>query len=304
MIKVDALTRSYGSHRGVENISFQLDSGQVVGLLGPNGAGKSTTIKVLTTHLYPSAGSVSIFGFDVYKEAFEIRRILGYLPEQAPLYREMIVRDFLKMVGRLKDLQGTSLRKALDRVVAQCRLEEVYTRPIDELSRGFRQRVGLAQALLNNPRFLVLDEPTTGLDPNQVIEMRSLILEIGKTSTVLLSSHILSEVEILCQRVLIIDQGKLVADEDAATLRQTSRVRLEFRSSKTKIRQSLKAYGELVFFETRSEDTTGVEISGAGLNFREKLVRHLIREDLYPLVIGEGEHELETVFSRLTGGRR
>lgn len=304
MILVDNLTRSYGRHRGVQDVSFRLEPGQVTGVLGPNGAGKSTTIKVLTTHLLPTAGRVEIFGHDVTRDPLAVRSLLGYLPEQAPLYNDMRVDDFLKTVGELRGLDATQLKGALDRVVGQCALRDVLHRPIDQLSRGYRQRTGLAQALIHNPRFLVLDEPTSGLDPNQVVEMRELIREIGRHNTVLFSSHILSEVEALCDRVLILDQGRLIADAAPGDLRRTDSVRVTIRGARETIAAALAPFGAPSLNGPDGEGAWTAEVDGGDLESREKLVAHLVEKGLPPVSVGEGAHELETVFAQLTRGHR
>jgi ABC-2 type transport system ATP-binding protein len=211
MIEVRDLTRRYGSLVAVDGVSFQARPGHVVGLLGPNGAGKTTIMKVLTGYHFPDEGSVSINGFDVVADPAGAKRELGYLPENAPLYDELTVNEYLQFVSGARDLAGQSGRQALTRVVDLCDLQSVLLRPISELSKGFRQRVGLAQALIHDPDVVILDEPTTGLDPNQIQEVRRVIRELGREKTVLLSTHILREVEALCEEVLILDRGRIAA---------------------------------------------------------------------------------------------
>jgi ABC-2 type transport system ATP-binding protein len=218
VIEVHALTQRYGSYEAVADVSFSLAAGEVVGFLGPNGAGKTTTLKVIASYLAPSAGRVVVGGSDVASDPIGVRKCLGYLAERCPLYDEMLVSEFLEWAGQVRELSRPERRLARDRVVERCRLEEVVGRPISDLSKGYRQRVGLAQALLHEPRILVLDEPTSGLDPNQVVEMRALVRELGEERTVLFSSHVLSEVEATCERVVVIHQGRLVADDRVAAL--------------------------------------------------------------------------------------
>lgn len=213
VIEVDALRRSYGSFEALRGVSFAVEKGEIVGLLGPNGAGKSTTMKVLTGYLAPTGGSARICGHDVLAAPLAVRACLGYLPEGAPLYGEMQVRDYLAFVGEVRGLAPSTCARAIERVAEQCGLRERLSQRIGTLSRGYRQRVGLAQALVHSPPILILDEPTTGLDPNQIVEIRSLIREVGATRTVILSTHILSEVQVTCDRVLVIHEGRLVADE-------------------------------------------------------------------------------------------
>lgn len=220
MIEVESLTQRYGSYEAVRDVSFAVGRGEVVGFLGPNGAGKSTTLKVIASFLAPSAGRVAVGGFDVASDPLSVRATLGYLPEHCPLYDEMLVTGLLDFVGQVRGLTRDERRAATGRVVARCRLEEVAERAVSDLSKGYRQRLGLAQALLHDPPVLVLDEPTSGLDPNQVLEMRSLVAELGEKRTVLFSSHVLSEVEATCERVVVIHQGRVVADDRVKALRE------------------------------------------------------------------------------------
>jgi len=218
MIKVDQLTKNYGSHRAVDNISFEVKSGEVLGFLGPNGAGKTTTMKILTCFLAPTSGSAQVAGFDVTDDSLAVRQKIGYLPEDTPLYRDMLVFDYLVFVADIRNLAKDRQREKIKDIAAVCGIATHLGRPIGELSRGYRQRVGLAQAMLHDPEILILDEPTSGLDPNQIVEIRSLIKEIGKEKTVILSTHILPEVQATCSRVVIISAGKLVADGTPAEL--------------------------------------------------------------------------------------
>ncbi|QDU67028.1 ATP-binding cassette domain-containing protein [Engelhardtia mirabilis] len=213
MIRVSGLTKSYGAHRALAGVDFEIEAGEVVGFLGPNGAGKSTTMRILTGVLRPDEGQVNVAGRDVLREPLQARRQVGYLPEHTPLYRRMRVGDYLEFVGQVHGLARRERRAAIARVHGQCSLEGTLRRRIDELSKGYRQRVGLAQALLSDPAVLVLDEPTSGLDPNEVARLRALIAELGQTKTVLLSTHVLPEVEEVCSRVLILAGGRLVADD-------------------------------------------------------------------------------------------
>jgi ABC-2 type transport system ATP-binding protein len=212
MIKVDELTKDYGAHRAVDHISFEVRAGEVLGFLGPNGAGKTTTMKILTCFLAPTDGAAQVAGFDVTDESLKVREKIGYLPEDTPLYKDMLVAEYLGFVAQLRGVD-TSRRAAKIRDIAGlCGIRGHLGRTIGELSRGYRQRVGLAQAMIHDPEILILDEPTSGLDPNQIVEIRSLIKEIGRQKTVILSTHILPEVQATCSRVVIIAGGKLVAD--------------------------------------------------------------------------------------------
>ncbi|GAB4398213.1 MAG: gliding motility-associated ABC transporter ATP-binding subunit GldA [Microscillaceae bacterium] len=218
-VKVSALTKVYGRQKAVDNISFEAHTGEIVGFLGPNGAGKSTTMKIATGYLSPTSGSIEVCGYDVVSQSMLVRRQIGYLPEHNPLYLDMYVREYLSFMGRLHKIRGAQLKKQLAEVMERCGLEPERNKKIGQLSKGYRQRVGLAQALLPDPPVLILDEPTTGLDPNQIIEIRQLIKEMGQAKTVIFSTHILPEVQAICQRVVVIHQGKIVADSPIAQLK-------------------------------------------------------------------------------------
>jgi gliding motility-associated transport system ATP-binding protein len=218
MIHVENLSKDYGQVQAVRGVSFDVPRGQVLGFLGPNGAGKSTTMKILTGFLTATGGTASIAGFDVATQSLEVRRKVGYLPESNPLYMEMRVDDYLRFVAEIRGIKASNRKTEIDRVVDACGLGLVYKKDIDELSKGYKQRVGLAQAMIHDPEVLILDEPTSGLDPNQIIEIRDLIRHLGTQRTVILSTHILQEVEAACDRILIISQGQLVADGSSADL--------------------------------------------------------------------------------------
>lgn len=211
MISVQKVSKSYGALKAVDDISFEIQKGEVVGFLGPNGAGKSTTMRMLVGYLPPSVGRIEINGVDVQRDPIGCQKKIGYLPESAALYDELPVLDFLKFVANLRGLSGVNFKQRLEAVASSCQLFDVLGQKISTLSKGFRQRVGLAQALIHDPDILILDEPTVGLDPNQIREIRDLIKKIGREKTILLSTHILPEVSAMCQRVLIIKKGKLVA---------------------------------------------------------------------------------------------
>ena len=211
MIEADSLVMRYGPFEAVKGVSFSIERGQVVGLLGPNGAGKTSVMRILTCYHFPSAGTARVDSFDVNSEPRRVRQSVGYLPEHAPLYEEMKVREYLSFIADARGLSGTLRAERIALVVDSCGLAEVFSRRIGRLSKGYRQRVGLAQAILHDPAVLVLDEPTSGLDPNQIQEIRALITSLGKEKTVLLSTHILQEVEALCRNVLIMNAGRLVA---------------------------------------------------------------------------------------------
>lgn len=218
MIEVQHLTKTYGSITAVDDVSFRVATGEAAGFLGPNGAGKTTTMRILTGFMPATSGTVTIEGFDVFRDSFEVRRRIGYLPETPPLYLEMTVRSYLRHVGRLKALPGKAIAGAADRVIEECGLEQVAGRLCGHLSKGYRQRVGLAQALIHQPAVLILDEPTVGLDPAQIIEIRSLIRGLAAERTVILSTHILPEVQQICQKVVLINAGRIALEADIAEL--------------------------------------------------------------------------------------
>lgn len=211
MITVEHLTKCYGDFTAVSDLSFEIEEGHVYGFLGPNGAGKSTTMNIMTGCLSPTKGRIRINGHDIFEEPEQAKRMMGYLPEQPPLYMNETPAEYLRFVGEAKGLKGCELQRQIEEVSGQTKIEQVKDRLISALSKGYRQRVGIAQALLGNPKVIILDEPTVGLDPIQIIEIRDMIKQLGENHTVILSSHILSEVQAICEKVLIISQGKLVA---------------------------------------------------------------------------------------------
>ena len=233
MIVANNLTKDYGSFRAVDSVSFTIGKGEVLGFLGPNGAGKSTTMKMVTGFLKPSSGSASVGGYDIIENPIAAKRLLGYLPESGPLYHEMTVLEFLNFISDIRGLSGTEGDKAIHRVFSVCNLEGVRNQTIETLSKGYRQRVGLAQAILHDPECMILDEPTDGLDPNQKKEVRDLIASMADEKSIILSTHILEEVEAMCTRVIVIAAGKLVVDEKPTDLlrrhplHNVCRVRLE-----------------------------------------------------------------------------
>jgi ABC-2 type transport system ATP-binding protein len=212
MIEVRDLTKRYGDLVAVQGVSFTAATGQIVGFLGPNGAGKTTTMRMITGYLPASAGTAKVAGYDIFEQSAEVRKRIGYLPENPPLYNDMTTRSYLDFVGRIKGVPKRELGAAIDRVVDRCGLSAVYKRVLGHLSKGFRQRVGLAQALINEPAVLVLDEPTIGLDPRQIIDIRNLIRELAGDRTVILSTHILPEVAQLCEKVVIINEGRIAVE--------------------------------------------------------------------------------------------
>ena len=223
MIKAQNLTMHYGPVVALNNVSFKVNQGEIVGLLGPNGAGKSTTMKILTTYLYPTKGTATVGGVDVLQDPLSVRKAIGYLPEVLPLYMDMEVRSYLTFVAKARGLGGAKLRERTDEVLEECGLRPMYRKVVRELSKGYRQRTALAQALIHDPDIIILDEPTSGLDPHQIVEIRRLIRRLAHGKTVILSTHILQEVEATADRIVIINQGRIVGDGTIAELRDATK---------------------------------------------------------------------------------
>ncbi len=218
MIKVEGLTKRYGDVTAIEDLSFQVEKGEIVGFLGPNGAGKTTTMRIITGFLPSTDGTVRVSGHDIFEKPMEVKRRIGYLPEHPPVYADMTVAGYLKFVAKIKGIPRSARADAIDRMVVNCGLKEVRKKIIGKLSKGYRQRVGLAQAMIHDPEVLILDEPTIGLDPKQIIEIRELVKSLAGEQTIILSTHILPEVTMICQRCLIIDRGRIVADDSLEAL--------------------------------------------------------------------------------------
>ena len=258
MIEVESLSKSYGPREAIKNLSFQIEKGEVVGFLGPNGAGKSTTMNILSCIMPASSGTAKICGFDIFEQSLEIRKLIGYLPETPPLYSDMVVTDFLAFASRLRNISSKETPLAVERVIEQCSLKEVKNRIIGRLSKGYQQRVGIAQALVHNPDILILDEPTIGLDPIQIIEIRKLIQDLASSHTIILSSHILPEITQICKRVIIISDGEIAAVDslEALTtrLRKGERLILKLRHSNNETIGKLRTLKKI---NTVIEDQTG-----------------------------------------------
>jgi gliding motility-associated transport system ATP-binding protein len=280
MIQVERLSKLYGSVRAVDRISFAVGRGEIVGFLGPNGAGKTTTMRVLTTFLPPTNGRARLAGHDVLDEPLEVRRKVGYLPENVPLYQEMRVREYLNFRAKLKDVPRTQRRKMIDGVIDRCGLGDVETRILGHLSKGYRQRVGLAEAMVHDPDILILDEPTAGLDPIQIREVRSLIKELGDRHTILLSTHIMSEVEAVCGRVILIVQGRIAIDDQLERIQAGASIVLEARGPADAIRRALETVQgvERVTETARLGDRATFEIITArDADLREALAQRVIQ---------------------------
>ncbi len=312
MIDARDLTKHYGAVTALKNATFQVHRGEVVGFLGPNGAGKTTAMKILTCFIAPSEGTARVAGADIFEDPIAVREAIGYLPESTPLYTEMLVLEYLEFVGKMRGLRGAGLQARLRRVVEETSLGDVIGKSIGELSKGFRQRVGLAQALIHEPPVLILDEPMSGLDPNQAAEIRELIREIGRERTVILSTHNLSEVRVTCGRVLIISQGELVADDTpeelaarggkprfVATLRQNGH-------SASEIREAFSAIDDAGSVTAQSSTADGeviLELVPKGdQDLRAAIFQAAVSANLVLLGLEQRGENLEDIFRQLTTG--
>ena len=290
MIEVSNVSRHFGTFKAVDGVSFSIPTGQIVGLLGPNGAGKTTTMRMITGFLKPTDGQIKIDGIDVTENPVATKAKIGYMPESAPLYGDMIVDDYLRYIA---SVHGQDADTKVPLLCKECGLEEVMHKNIAELSRGYRQRVGLAHALMNDPEILILDEPTSGLDPNQVEEVRALIKEIGKTRTVIISTHILGEVEILCSRVIIISGGKLVADSPTDQLRtryaNSAIIRVNANATETELSEAVHGIEgiESISFEKAETGSTALIAIKDGTEIRPQIAKAVLAKnyDLYELNI-------------------
>ncbi len=222
MIQVIELSKDYGDVKALDRVSFEVKKGEILGLLGPNGAGKTTTYRILTGYLKPTSGTIKVKDFDIKTDIQEIKKMIGYLPESAPIYKDMLVYDYLNYIADIRGVKSTEKLSHIKELAEICSLNNVMHKTIDELSKGYRQRVGIAHALMGDPDILVLDEPTSGLDPNQIVETREIIKRIGKEKTIIFSTHILSEAEATCDRVIIMDEGKIKADDTIENLKKES----------------------------------------------------------------------------------
>jgi ABC-2 type transport system ATP-binding protein len=305
-IVVENLTKIYGTQKAVDDISFKVKTGEVLGFLGPNGAGKTTTMKAITTYLMPNNGSIRVGSFTLDEQPEEIKKHIGYLPENNPLYQEMPVIDYLRFVAELQGIDKTRIKDRILEMVNLCGLEGEKHKSIGELSKGYKQRVGLAQALIHDPQVLILDEPTAGLDPNQIVEIRELIKKIGKEKTVILSSHILAEVEATCDRILIISKGRIVADGTAEDLRKRAKgreilqIRIEDGDS-NEIFQALQTLQAIEVVDFSKKEPGSFEI--------QSKQNESSRRDIFKLCTSKGwvltemtpiETKLEDIFRELT----
>jgi len=299
-IKVEGLTKIYGKQKAVDNISFAVNPGEIVGFLGPNGAGKSTTMKMITGYIPSTAGSISVCDIPVGEDPHKVHKILGYLPEHNPLYTDMYVHEFLEFAGRVHGYSGKNLKTRIGEMIELCGLTSEQNKIIDNLSKGYRQRVGLAQALFHNPEVLILDEPTTGLDPNQILEIRNLIKEVSKTKTVLFSTHIMQEVQSICSRVIISNKGKLVANDSVDMLTKGSlETKLELEITPALDIEVLKSIKEVTEVVDKGNGKYEI-LASSGKDIRSIVSRKVTESGSDVIGMKISENTMETVFQELT----
>lgn len=308
MIRTDNLGMIYGTVQALQGVNFEIKQGEVIGLLGPNGAGKSTTLKILTSYIYPTTGTAYIANYDVCKSPLPIRKMVGYLPEQLPLYMDMEVAEYLSFVGKARGLKGRELMLRLDWVKNNCGLKTMYHKLIRELSKGYRQRTSLAQALIHDPQIVILDEPTSGLDPHQIMEIRRLIRELAQHKTVIFSTHILQEVQAITNRVIVLNQGKIVADGVLDDLQNKSdyqqyEIVLKKNIPEVEVITALKSItnGELIAVEPHANEEVSYVIKNSDKqDLRISLQRIMQEKQLSFLEVKKRPFTLEEIFLRLT----
>lgn len=307
MIEVKNLTKYYGTKIALDNLSFTVKEGEVLGFLGPNGAGKSTAMKIITCYLSPTEGTVTVDGLDVFNDSLEVRKRIGYLPEHPPLYLDMTVKDYLEFAAKIKGVSRKKIRDCVDSNIEKCGLKRYYKSYCNSLSKGYRQRVGIAQAIVNDPKILILDEPTIGLDPVQIIEIRKLIKSFGGDHTVILSTHILSEVDMTCERVIIINEGKLVAEDLTKNLKedanQNRELIVEFRGKSPNIRSKIEKIKQVEKVElgSSSGDTSLFKISvKPGNDIRPEIAKSVMNENLELFEMKYVSKTLEQIFVKIT----
>jgi len=307
MIEVENLTKYYGEFPAISNVSFTVSKGEIVGFLGPNGAGKTTTMRILTSFMPPTFGTARIAGYDVVTESLHARQRIGYLPETVPLYTDMTVRGYLSFMGTIRGMDSKKIKSRIGDVIQVCHLEDYYNSLISKLSKGFRQRVGIAQAILHEPEVLVLDEPTIGIDPIQIVETRQLIKDLGQEHTLIISTHILPEVSMICQRVVIIHEGEIVAEDTpenlATRLEGTERLHMEVRGpvkAVTKALRDVPGVQDVTYIEG-DDGAVGYTIIGKrGEEMRTDLAKAVIEQGWGLLSLEELTMSLEDIFLRLT----
>ena len=306
MIQASGLTHYYGPYAAIEDVSFHVERGEVLGFLGPNGAGKTTTMRILTGYMPPTRGKVTLAGYDIVEQSLEVRRKVGYLPETVPLYTDMTVNSYLKYMGTLRQMPPKNIKRRINEVIDVCRLGDYRSTLIGKLSKGFRQRVGIAQAILHEPEVLVLDEPTIGIDPIQVVETRRLIQDLGREQTVVLSSHILPEVSMICDRVLIIHEGKIVAEDTPSNLAErlqgSEQMEVEIGGPVSQVLPALRAVNGVASVSHQSSQGKDVYTIQAneGQDMRDDISRAVIGGGWSLLSMQTVGMSLEEIFLRLT----
>jgi ABC-2 type transport system ATP-binding protein len=299
-LKIQNLTKLYGEQKAVDNISFDVTAGEIVGFLGPNGAGKSTTMKIATTYLPPTEGVVTVGGYDVLSQPGEVKKIIGYLPEHNPLYLDMYVREYLRFVAKVYGM-GKSVTPRVDEMIEKCGLTLEAHKKIEALSKGYRQRVGIAQALIHDPQVLILDEPTTGLDPNQILEIRKLIREVAINKTVIFSTHIMQEVQALCDRVILINKGKIVADNLlSAMLNKQGESKTVIAEFETNVDPQLLLAIEGVTNVDPLDKHRYRIVSTGEVDIRSQIFRLAAERNLLLVGLRQEENSLESIFQQLT----
>ena len=305
MIDVEGLTRYYGEKRAISDVSFHVKEGEILGMLGPNAAGKTTTLRILTCFMPPTSGNATIGGYDIFEDSMDVRRITGYLPENPPLYTDMSVTDYLDFVSKLKGIEKSKRKNEVDSAIEKAALGDVQGSVIGKLSKGFKQRVGLAQSLLNNPKIVILDEPTVGLDPKQIIEIRELIKNLRGEHTVILSSHILPEIEQTCERVVIINDGRVVAEDTPENLtnhlKGVERTQLQVEGKEATVKKALKPIKAIKSLET-NVDQNGIinVVVESESDIRKMLAKNIVGEGLGLLELSTDRFTLEDIFLHLT----
>lgn len=312
MIEIENLTKKYGDKLAVDNISFKVKKGSIVGFLGKNGAGKSTTMNIITGYISATSGTAKINGYDILKNPMEVKKCIGYLPEKPPIYSEMTVKEYLKFVCAIKDVKASAVNSHIDEIANLVKLTEVINRRIGNLSKGYQQRVGMAQALVGNPEVLILDEPTVGLDPKQIIEIRRMIKALGKKHTIILSSHILPEVADVCEQVVIINEGKIVAQDTLANLQEGIQESANMivrvagsESAATKVIRSLSGVSFVEGLGVREKDTVDLLVETVkGVDIRRAMFNAMAKANMPILMIKYVDVTLEDIFLKLTGTER
>ncbi len=312
MIEIQNLTKKYGDKLAVDNISFKVKKGSIVGFLGKNGAGKSTTMNIITGYISATSGTAKIDGYDILKNPMEVKKRIGYLPEKPPIYSEMTVKEYLKFVCAIKDVKASAINSHIDEIANLVKLTEVINRRIGNLSKGYQQRVGMAQALVGNPEVLILDEPTVGLDPKQIIEIRRMIKALGKKHTIILSSHILPEVADVCEQVVIINEGKIVAQDTLANLQEGIEESANMivrvagsESAATKVIRSLSGVSFVEGLGVREKDTVDLLVETVkGVDIRRAMFNAMAKANMPILMIKYVDVTLEDIFLKLTGTER